>query len=101
MSALPYTLGYWETPDRVLWLDLGHRRLQGFDNYFVAGNTYGVFQDPENIGPMYDPAGVTSAAWRLEDGTETELEDPTPPADATIFRGFMVPDDTARALGLL
>lgn len=95
-------VAYWEHPSKVLWVDLGHRRLQGFDNYWHAGNRYGAFQDPENIGTLYDPAGITAFALELlPDGTELELTDTTPPADATILEGFMVPDTTARALGIL
>jgi hypothetical protein len=96
---LDVDVAYWETPDAVVWVDTPRRRLQGFDNYWFAGNTYGVYNDPDNAD-MYD--GAMAFAWHLDDdGTEIALPETKPPANATILRGVMLTDDDARAVGIL
>lgn len=96
---IQHSVVYWHTPEAVLWVDLPHRRLQGFDHYWLAGDRYGVWNDPENMGTMYE--GAQGFAWKWTDGVEVELDDWTPPADALQWHGVMIPDDDARAVGLI
>lgn len=98
-------IAYWEKPDQVVWIDLGHRRLQGYDNYWIDWPRYGVFNDEENMGSMYE--GLQAAAWEYQGFTlqgghvEIELVDPTPPEGVTIYRGFMLTDEQARFVGII
>lgn len=90
-------VAYWDEPEQVIWVDVGHRRLQGFDYYWTHGRRYGCFNDPANRD-AYD--GRQLVAWEHRDGVETET-DPTVPAGATLYTGFQLTDDQARAVGLL
>lgn len=97
-----YRVGYWHRPDQVLWVDVDlpdgtSRRLQGFDNYWVDSSSYGMWQDAENMGTMYE--GLESVAW-VFDGREREV-DSTPPASARTWRGVMLSDNDARLVGIL
>ena len=106
-AQLKIRVAYWDTPDQVLWIDLGHRRLQGADTYWVAGNRYGIALDVENRHTMYADSEVHEAAWEYLGHSEqlghqeVQLADPTPPADATVWRGFMLTDEQARWVGLI
>jgi hypothetical protein len=91
-------IAYWDTPDDVVWVDLPHRRLQGFDNYWIDGHRYGVWNDPANFA-MYD--GVQAIAWEDTDGVEVELADPTPPSTATVLRGVLLTAEQASFVGLI
>lgn len=97
-SPLVARVAYWNEPEAVVWVDLGHRRLQGYDNYWLAGNRYGVWNDPENMGSMYE--GIAGAAWQYSNGIEQPI-DPTPTPDARIWRGVMLTDEQARFVGLI
>ena len=87
--------------DGVLWVDVtrdGYRhRLSGHDNYWVHGDAFGVFNDPENAA-WY--GGAQATAWRWT-GSGSESIDPVVPRHARVLRGVLVPDDVARELGLL
>lgn len=84
--------------DKVLWVDLGHRRLQGMDNYWVDGEVYGMFNDPENA-EVYE--GYQSVAWVYEGGAERQDRRLRPGPEAVIFRGVQLSDRNARKVGLL
>lgn len=100
-------VAYWDEPSQVIWVDLGHRRMQGADNYWISGNRYGMWQDPENRDTMYADSEIHEVAfeyfgWSEELGhQEIQLEDPTPPPDAQVWRGFMLTDEQARFVGLI
>lgn len=99
-------VAWWDVPDRVVWIDLPTRRLQGFDHYWVAWPRYGVWNDPENMIPDPDRGwhyeGIPAVGWESTgDGGEVELDDPTPPVDAQVWDGWMLSDDDARAVGLI
>lgn len=94
-----YSVAYWDQPDQVLWIDLEHRRLQGFDTYWLKGNQYGVCNDNENMVSMYE--GRQWAAYELTDEGEIEIEQPTPPEGAMVWRGFMLTDEQAKFVGIL
>lgn len=86
-------IAYWEHPSQVIWVDLGHRRLQGFDHYWVKDNAYGMWNDTEGY------EGRQSVAWTF---SETEEErSPEVPDGAAIYDGFMLTTDQARFVGLL
>ena len=97
-------VGYWDDPEQVIWIDLlfpdgRGRRLQGFDNYWVSGFDYGMWQDEENIGTMYE--GVHRVAWRWTPGEgEVEAVEGAPPSSARVWRGYMLTDEQARFVGL-
>ena len=102
-------VAFWHRPEDVVWIDVGdHRRLQGFDTYWVADYgtgewEYGVANDDENMGSMYD--GVQFAAWRWDGAEEVDLGPLRPPtnpfADVTFWRGVMLTDEQARFVGLV
>ena len=92
-------VAYWEHPDQVLWVDIGHRRLQGTDTMWVDGDRYGVCNDSANMDSMYE--GRQWCAWQLTPDGEIEIDQPTPPEDALVWRGFMLSDDDARSVGLI
>lgn len=93
-------VAYWERPEQVLWVYAGHRRLQGYDNYWVAGTRYGCWNDDENMGTMYE--GKQGAAYEAQpDGSEVQLPDWRPPPGATTWRGYMLTTGQARAVGLI
>lgn len=92
------SIAWWEHPSRIIWVDLPKRRLQGFDNYWVDWPRYGMFQDPENMGTMYE--GDEAVAF--EDHGDHEIAiDPTPPDGVEIMRGYMLTDEQARFVGLI
>jgi hypothetical protein len=83
----------------VLWVDCyrdGYRhRMQGYDYYWVLGERFGCFNDPDSrFGD-----GYAGACWECDwNQTWTDRE---PPAYAHIIAGIMLPDATAAELGLL
>jgi hypothetical protein len=90
-------IGYWDTPDQVIWVWVGNHRLQGMDNYWVDWPRYGMFNDPVNID--WYP-GRQEVAWEWTPDGEIEI-DPTPPDGVTIHRGFMLTTEQAEFVGLL
>ena len=101
---MSHTVAYWDHPDQVVWVDLPHRRLQGFDNYWVAWPRYGMWQDPENIGTVYTDSVDARHVVAFEDRGDHEVELPPGepvPAGAVILRGFMLTDEQARLVGLI
>ncbi len=96
-----YRVAYWEYPENVIWIDLPQRRLQGFDNYWIAWPRYGMWQDAENIGTMYSADGPHAVAFEDKGHYEVEI-DPFPiPTTAVWFRGHMLTDEQARFVGLI
>ena len=87
--------------ENVVWVDVmrdGYRhRLQGFDNYWVHDDAFGVFNDPENAA--WYP-GAQALAWRWT-GAGSEVIAPVVPPFAHVLRGVLLPDEVARELGLL
>ena len=78
----------------VLWVDLernGFRqRLMGRDCYWVHGDTFGMFNDPENLAWYGGDPAAQAEAWRWKaDGSEPI--DPTVPPGAHVLRGVMAP----------
>jgi hypothetical protein len=66
------------------------------DYYFVAGHTYGAWNDPLNAG-AYE--GRQQVAWEWDGTTETEIAFWVPPR-ATVYTGWMLTDEQARFVGL-
>lgn len=100
--GVPVAVGYWDDPTRVIWVWVGtHRRLQGYDTYWVAGNRYGVCNDAENMGAMYDGAQAYAWEWDGADERPVVPAPATPPAGATVWRGYMLSDDDARRIGVI
>lgn len=81
-----------------LYLGSGHQGLRGMDNYWLHGDEFGVFNDPENFS-WYQ--GYQAVTWRLEDGSFVRYADEQPPRQARVIRGIMVDDDIAREVGIL
>lgn len=99
LNGLPIAVAYWDDPEAVVWVDIGnHRRLQGFDTYWVDGSSYGVWNDGENMGTMYE--GAQGFAWSWDGETETEIK-PDIPDTARCWRGVMLTDEQARFVGLI
>ncbi|MFU8868668.1 hypothetical protein [Natronococcus sp.] len=73
-------------------------RLGGLDVYWVLGDTYGAFADPENL-ELY--GGAPAVAYRWNEHGHVALEDTRPPPAALFARGILIPDDEARQIGLL
>jgi len=86
----------------VLWVDVRegeyHHRLSGFDNYWVFGRSFGVFNDPENLA--WYGGSAQHLAWRWT-GCGSESVWPNVPDRAHVLRGVLVPDEVAWDLGLL
>lgn len=106
---LPHSVAYWHRnrlvtrrwfrpSTGVLWVTLARRRMQGMDNYWVADDCYGMFNDPENFA-RYD--GPQAISWAYRGGVETERFPAFPPANATFYVGLMLADDDASTVGLL
>ena len=72
--------------------------LSGFDNYWVAGDRFGIFNDEENFD-WYE--GEQSAGYRWPEGENAHRDDSPIPAGAKLWRGVMLPDDEAKEVGLL
>jgi hypothetical protein len=87
--------------DRAVWVEVerdGYRhRLGGMDSVWVHGDAFGCFNDPENAD-WYE--GRQRVAWRWT-GRGSEEIDPAVPDGATVFAGVMLPDEDARAVGLI
>lgn len=94
---MDFAVAYWDRPDHIIWVDTPVRRLQGFDNYWIDGASYGMFQDPENMGVMYE--GRQAVAWTFDGHTERELI--PPPTPDSVWRGFMLTTEQAEFVGLL
>lgn len=97
-DVLQHSVAYWEQPEQVIWVDLPNRRLQGYDTYWVASDSYGVANDTDS--PL-DYQGLQSVAWRLVDEKEYVTDSDHIPIDAVVYRGFMLTDTQARFVGLL
>lgn len=82
----------------VVELDGRTHRLAGLDTYWLAGDTYGGAVDPDNLERY---GGKAAVAYRWDEDGHVELLDAAPPADAIVTRGVLMPDDEARAEGLL
>lgn len=105
-GTLDVRVAYWDDPEQVIWIDLTFpdgrgRRLLGYDNYWVSGNWYGVWQDEENIGHMYDLEGRHRFAWRWTPGVGEAEAAGGPPPSARVWRGYMLTDEQARFVGLV
>ena len=89
-------VGLWEgmPKEGVLWVDVNNHRMQGMDNYWVHGNFYGGFSDPEN-----DYGGFRKSRWRIDPFERAKRQ--LPPHTAHVIRGVMLSDDDARELGLI
>lgn len=99
-DAVTNVTGSWAgmPAEGVLWVQVPNRRLQGFDNYWVHENCYGVFNDSENYD-LYE--GLQAIAFCDTDEGEVQLEDPSPPEGIQILRGQMLTDEQAKTVGLL
>ena len=76
----------------------GHAMIMsGRDVYWLAGDRFGCFNDPEN----YRRWGSQASGWRWPEGENPHRDDARPPGDARVWRGVMLPDDQAREVGLL
>jgi hypothetical protein len=87
----------------VIWVDVingGYRhRLQGHDNYWVHGNSFGVFNDPENW--EWYGGKEQFFKWRWT-GRGSEVVIPAHvPRKAHVLKGVTVSDEVAWELGLL
>jgi len=71
--------------------------LAGRDVYWVAGDRFGCFNDPEN----HHRWGRGVSGWRWPQGGNPHRDGRPPPSDAVMWRGVMLPDDEAREVGLL
>jgi len=89
--------------DNVLWVDIERdglrQRLQGMDNYWVDGHRFGMFNDFENEW-LYEGVQHIAYIWPLGAAMK-RVPGLVRSLDAHILRGVMVPDETARQLGLL
>ena len=71
--------------------------LAGRDNYWLAGERFGCFNDPENFHRW----GRQESSWRWPEGQNPRRDDAPMPDGAKLWRGVMLPDDQARKVGLL
>ena len=85
----------------VLWVDVRdgeyRHRLSGFDAYWVHGQRFGVLNDAENAA--WYP-GEQALAWEWT-GSGSRRVEASVPSGARVLRGVLVPDEVARAVGLL
>lgn len=93
---MEHDVAYWEHPHQVVWVQTPVRQLRGACYYFVAGDTYGAWYDPDHD---HDYAGPP-VAYRYVDGVEERIPFQVPP-DAAIYEGYMLTDEQARFLGLI
>ena len=90
----------------VAWVDVldsGYRhRLLGKDCYWLdeASGSFGLFNDPANCAWYGGGPDAQQSAWRWT-GVGSECIDPQPPASAHVLLGVMLPEEHARAVGLL
>ena len=88
----------------VLWVDVRrggyHHRLVGMDNYWLHGDSFGVFNDPSNWAWYGGGPEAQYVAWRWVGGGSERI-DPSVPEAAHVLRGVLVPDEIAWELGLL
>jgi hypothetical protein len=82
--------------DGVAWVvvqrDGYEQTLAGRDNFWVYGDSFGAFNDPENLAWYGGNPAEQAEAWRWT-GRGSEHIDPTVPVGAVIFTGVMLPDD--------
>ena len=64
-----------------------HIRLAGYDNYWIDGNTVGMFNDPEHIEEFGHAASYTWTGDAFVRGPEL------PEDDVEILRGVWLPDE--------
>lgn len=95
---MDHDVAYWEDPSQVIWVDLGHRRLQGMDWFFVGSRSYGMWNDPRNRD-VYE--GRMSVGFWFIDGVETEMDVFVIPPRAVVYEGYMLTDEQARFVGLI
>ena len=85
----------------VLWVDVRdgeyRHRLSGFDAYWLHGRRFGVLNDAENA--EWYP-GEQALAWEWT-GSGSRRVNASVPSGARVLRGVLVPDEVARAVGLL
>ena len=72
--------------------------LSGFDNYWVADEHFGMFNDPGN---EHVYTGLQRVAYRWSGDTQEFLTDTRVPEGALVMQGVMLPEHHARAVGLL
>lgn len=88
--------------DGVVWVDVTRNgqtmRLSGFDNYWIHGTRFGLFNDPENWA-WYPGAQSLAFDWSGHD--PVVLVDTFAPTTAHVLAGVLIPDEAARAIGLL
>ena len=88
------TFAWEELPqENVLWVDVWdagyHQCLGGMDNYWLTGNLFGLFNDPENAD-WYSGRQAIAYRWT---GTGSEEIEPNAPPGVHVLRGVMLPDD--------
>jgi hypothetical protein len=85
--------------DGVLWIEVRHpalpyrHRLQGRDRMWLAGNTFGTFNDPENLAWYGGDPAAQAGAWRWTETGSEQLSDASVPDGAIVFTGVLAPDD--------
>lgn len=84
-------IAYWEHPGQVIWVDLPHRRLQGFDHYWVDWPRYGMW----NTTDQYE--GLEAVAWEYDGEERSIIASPS----GRVFDGYMLTTAQARFVGLL
>lgn len=70
--------------------------LRGFDNYWLYGQRFGMFNDPEN----YDLGRSVAYEMRNEAGFD-RIGEMDCPADAHVLRGITIDDEIAREIRLI
>jgi hypothetical protein len=82
---------------RVLWVDLAwgpwRQRLAGRDNFWLHGDTFGLFNDPENLSVYGGDPRAQASAWRATTDGSIPIS-PIPPAGAHVLAGILLPDET-------
>jgi len=74
--------------------------LVGFDNYWMHGMSFGVFNDTENLAWYGGNPDAQAFAFAWPKGGEVVIA-PDPPQGAHVVRGVLVPDEAAWELGLM
>lgn len=74
--------------------------LAGFDNYWLHGISFGVFNDPENLAWYGGNPDAQAFAFSWPEEREIVIPAHAPPG-AHVVRGVLVPDEVAWELGLM
>ena len=89
----------------VLWVDVEqggyHHRLSGHDNYWIHGDSFGVWNDQQNWAWYGGGPEAQYHAWQWVRGGSRSVVPPIVPDSAHVIRGVLVPDEFAREIGLL